>query len=188
MGIDERIFKQGLGRLLAVPAQQAACLMPVREDSTGALCEKAATRFDLRNPLAIRPKTSMVETDFGTRDAMPPLVRTLRDPAAQKHQSKGCAFLLASGSIVRRVVNDWPLLTSLLCALCLAREHQCPKLHVRLRSVSADSVLVRRLMPGSEELGELLGRKVHLFLHVKVKENWDEDRGLYRDIGLDWVE
>ncbi|MBS44807.1 MAG: glycosyl transferase [Nocardioides sp.] len=63
-----------LGRLLAVPAQQAACLMPVREDSTGALCEKAATRFDLRNPLAIRPKTSMVETDFGTRDAMPPLV------------------------------------------------------------------------------------------------------------------
>lgn len=39
-----------------------------------------------------------------------------------------------------------------------------------------------------EELGELLGRKVHLFLHVKVKENWDEDRGLYRDIGLDWVE
>ena len=30
--------------------------------------------------------------------------------------------------------------------------------------------------------------KVHLFLHVKVKENWDEDRGVYRDMGLDWVD
>jgi GTP-binding protein Era len=38
------------------------------------------------------------------------------------------------------------------------------------------------------ELGELLGRKVHLFLHVKVKPDWEEDRGLYREIGLDWVE
>jgi GTP-binding protein Era len=39
-----------------------------------------------------------------------------------------------------------------------------------------------------EELGRLLGRKVHLFLHVKVKPDWEEDRGLYREIGLDWVE
>ena len=38
------------------------------------------------------------------------------------------------------------------------------------------------------ELTELMGRKVHLFLHVKVKENWDEDRGVYRDMGLDWVD
>lgn len=38
------------------------------------------------------------------------------------------------------------------------------------------------------ELAELLGRKVHLYLHVKVKENWDDDRSVYRDIGLDWVE
>lgn len=38
------------------------------------------------------------------------------------------------------------------------------------------------------ELARLLGRKVHLYLHVKVKEDWDEDRGLYRDIGLDWVD
>jgi GTP-binding protein Era len=38
------------------------------------------------------------------------------------------------------------------------------------------------------ELSELLGRKVHLFLHVKVKPDWEEDRGLYREIGLDWVE
>lgn len=38
------------------------------------------------------------------------------------------------------------------------------------------------------ELAQLLGRKVHLFLHVKVKPDWEEDRDLYREIGLDWVE
>ncbi len=38
------------------------------------------------------------------------------------------------------------------------------------------------------ELARLLGRKVHLFLHVKVNPRWEEDRGLYREIGLDWVE
>ena len=39
-----------------------------------------------------------------------------------------------------------------------------------------------------KELSEALGRKVHLFLHVKVNPKWEEDRGLYREIGLDWVE
>jgi len=39
-----------------------------------------------------------------------------------------------------------------------------------------------------EELSKLLDRKVHLFLHVKVKADWEDDRGLYREIGLDWVE
>jgi GTP-binding protein Era len=39
-----------------------------------------------------------------------------------------------------------------------------------------------------KELSALMGRKVHLFLHVKVNPKWEEDRGLYRDIGLDWVE
>jgi GTP-binding protein Era len=38
------------------------------------------------------------------------------------------------------------------------------------------------------ELAGLLGRPVHLFLHVKVKANWDEDRSVYRDMGLDWVD
>ena len=38
-----------------------------------------------------------------------------------------------------------------------------------------------------EELGRILGCKVHLYLHVKVSENWDDDRSLYEDIGLDWV-
>ena len=39
-----------------------------------------------------------------------------------------------------------------------------------------------------EAIGEHLGRKVHLFLHVKVNPKWDEDRGLYEDIGLDWAD
>jgi len=38
------------------------------------------------------------------------------------------------------------------------------------------------------ELGTLLGRKVHLYLHVKVNPRWEDDRTLYQDIGLDWVE
>ncbi|MFL6738377.1 MAG: GTPase Era [Sphingomicrobium sp.] len=39
-----------------------------------------------------------------------------------------------------------------------------------------------------EAIGEHLGRKVHLFLHVKVSPKWGEDRGLYEDIGLDWAD
>jgi GTP-binding protein Era len=38
------------------------------------------------------------------------------------------------------------------------------------------------------ELAKLMGVKVHLYLHVKVHAKWDEDRSLYRDIGLEWVE
>lgn len=39
-----------------------------------------------------------------------------------------------------------------------------------------------------KELAALMGVKVHLYLHVKVSPNWDEDRSLYRDIGLEWVD
>ncbi|MCH7627281.1 MAG: GTPase Era [Proteobacteria bacterium] len=38
-----------------------------------------------------------------------------------------------------------------------------------------------------KELAELLGVKVHLFLHVKVEENWAESKEIYEEIGLDWV-
>ncbi len=38
-----------------------------------------------------------------------------------------------------------------------------------------------------KELVELLGVKVHLFLHVKVEENWSDDKEIYEEIGLDWV-
>ncbi len=39
-----------------------------------------------------------------------------------------------------------------------------------------------------EEISHHLGRPVHLFLHVKVNPRWDDDRGLYRDIGLEWAD
>ena len=38
-----------------------------------------------------------------------------------------------------------------------------------------------------KELSEILGVKVHLFLHVKVSQNWDEDKEIYEEMGLDWV-
>jgi GTPase len=38
------------------------------------------------------------------------------------------------------------------------------------------------------EMETVLGRKVHLFLFVKVSEKWDESREHYRDIGLEFPE
>ena len=38
-----------------------------------------------------------------------------------------------------------------------------------------------------KELSEILGVPVHLFLHVKVDENWADSREIYEEIGLDWV-
>jgi GTP-binding protein Era len=38
------------------------------------------------------------------------------------------------------------------------------------------------------EIAQHLGRPVHLYLHVKVNPRWDEDRGLYKDIGLEWAD
>ena len=39
-----------------------------------------------------------------------------------------------------------------------------------------------------QEIAHHLGRRVHLFLHVKVKPHWDEDRSIYRELGLDWAD
>ncbi|HRX38134.1 MAG: GTPase Era [Parvularculaceae bacterium] len=39
-----------------------------------------------------------------------------------------------------------------------------------------------------EELTELLGQPVHLFLHVKVRENWADEVARYRQMGLDIVD
>jgi GTP-binding protein Era len=36
------------------------------------------------------------------------------------------------------------------------------------------------------ELEEIMERRVHLFLHVKVRENWLDDRQHYRELGLDF--
>ncbi|MBN8483157.1 MAG: GTPase Era [Sphingomonadales bacterium] len=38
-----------------------------------------------------------------------------------------------------------------------------------------------------KELAELLGVKVHLFLHVKVDERWTDDKEIYEELGLEWV-
>ena len=37
-----------------------------------------------------------------------------------------------------------------------------------------------------KELTEILDRPVHLFLHVKVRENWSDEREFYSDLGLDY--
>ena len=38
------------------------------------------------------------------------------------------------------------------------------------------------------ELSAIMGKPVHLYLHVKVKPGWDDERDIYREMGLDWVE
>ena len=80
------------GCLTVLMDRDEDCLMAVREDTAGRLVEKAATRFDLRNPLSIRPKKGMVETDFGSRDRMPEVVEV-----------ENVAF---EGFMVRRSVID----------------------------------------------------------------------------------
>jgi len=50
---------------------------------------------------------------------------------------------------------------------------------VRIKEIGARSRI---------ELASITGKPVHLYLHVKVKPGWDEDRETYRDIGLDWVD
>lgn len=57
--------------LAVLMAADEDALMVVREDLSGALVEKSAVRFDLKNPLAIRPKTASVDTTYATRAAMP---------------------------------------------------------------------------------------------------------------------
>ncbi|GAA4644021.1 GTPase Era [Pontixanthobacter gangjinensis] len=37
-----------------------------------------------------------------------------------------------------------------------------------------------------KELSEVLGQKVHLFLHVKVDENWADDKEIFEEMGLDF--
>jgi GTP-binding protein Era len=48
---------------------------------------------------------------------------------------------------------------------------------------------LKRIGQGAREaIAQHLGRPVHLYLHVKVNPKWDEDRGLYREIGLEWAD
>jgi rhamnopyranosyl-N-acetylglucosaminyl-diphospho-decaprenol beta-1,3/1,4-galactofuranosyltransferase len=78
--------------LAVLMAQDEACLMSVREDTRGDLAEKAAVDFDLRHPLAIKPKRASVESAYGDRASMPALV-----------ELQNVAF---EGFLVRREVID----------------------------------------------------------------------------------
>jgi GTPase len=50
---------------------------------------------------------------------------------------------------------------------------------VRLKEIGSKS---------REAISQSLGKRVHLYLHVKVNAKWQEDRSIYRDLGLDWVD
>lgn len=78
-----------LTRLLEV---DGPCLIAVREDRDGALVEKAAISFDLRNPLAIRPKRASIDSTYADRGSMPATVEV-----------ENVAF---EGFLVRREVID----------------------------------------------------------------------------------
>ena len=66
--------------------------------------------------------------------------------------------------------------------IVIARDSQKPivlgKGGRRIREIGEES---------RKELAEILGRRVHLFLHVKVDERWAESREMYEEMGLDWV-
>jgi rhamnopyranosyl-N-acetylglucosaminyl-diphospho-decaprenol beta-1,3/1,4-galactofuranosyltransferase len=57
--------------LLAQDPAVSDCLMAVREGTQGELAEYAALRFDLTNPLRIKPKTASVVSTYPSRAAMP---------------------------------------------------------------------------------------------------------------------
>lgn len=37
-----------------------------------------------------------------------------------------------------------------------------------------------------KEMEQVFDRRIHLFLHVKLREDWSEERALYARLGLDW--
>ncbi len=57
--------------LRVMAAHPGPALMAVREDRSGRICEKAATRFDLVHPWVVRPKREMVEDRYPERRLMP---------------------------------------------------------------------------------------------------------------------
>lgn len=51
--------------------------------------------------------------------------------------------------------------------------------------VGKGAAMIKQLsMEARKELSEILERKVHLFLFVKVREGWGDDPARYRDLGL----
>lgn len=66
--------------------------------------------------------------------------------------------------------------------IVIARESQKPivlgRRGARIRAIGEAS---------RKELTEMLGVTVHLFIHVKVDENWADAKEIYEEIGLEWV-
>ena len=53
--------------------------------------------------------------------------------------------------------------------------------------LGAKGVTIKEIsMAAREEIGQMVGAPVHLFLFVKVRERWGEDPERYREMGLDY--
>ena len=48
------------------------------------------------------------------------------------------------------------------------------------------SMIKQLSMEARKELAEILEKPVHLFLFVKVREDWEDDPERYRDMGLEF--
>ena len=86
----------------------------------------------------------------------------------------------------------WPRTTDSLCPRCVPEIRQ----QILVERDSQKAIVIGKGgrclkaigAAARAEIAEHLGRPVHLFLHVKVNPRWDEDRGLYREIGLEWAD
>src|SRR3982751_7015649 len=90
---------------------------------------------------------------------------------------------LTREQIVNRLYQELPYATAIRQQILVERDTQkaivIGKGGQRLKAIGAAA---------RAEIAQHLGRPVHLFLHVKVNPRWDEDRGLYREIGLEWAD
>ncbi len=53
--------------------------------------------------------------------------------------------------------------------------------------IGTQASLIKKIGEQSrKELSKILGKKVHIFLHVKVRDNWMESRETYTTSGIDY--
>jgi GTP-binding protein Era len=65
--------------------------------------------------------------------------------------------------------------------LYVARESQ------RKIAIGAKGATIKAIGEAArKEMEAAFDRRIHLFLHVKVREGWSEERALYQRLGLDW--
>ncbi len=67
-------------------------------------------------------------------------------------------------------------------ALILARESFKP---IVLGKGGAQIKSIR--LEAQKEMEKFFGRKVHLFLHIKIRQDWEDNRSHYKDMGLDYL-